>query len=90
MFLKLKRYVLTLERIKDVPSQSTLKEKAVERVETYKYLGVVFDRKLNWKENINSVLKKSELKNVLLEKAEIFWGQFRYVFCLLLFLYIML
>ena len=30
----------------------------VERVDTYKYLGVVFDRKLNWKENINSVLKK--------------------------------
>ena len=30
----------------------------VERVETYKYLGVVFGSKLNWKENINSVLKK--------------------------------
>ena len=30
----------------------------VERVETYKYLGVVFDSKLNWKENIISVLKK--------------------------------
>ena len=30
----------------------------VDRVETYKYLGVVFDSKLNWKENINSVLKK--------------------------------
>ena len=24
----------------------------------YKYLGVFFDSKLNWKENINSVLKK--------------------------------
>ena len=30
----------------------------MERVDTYKYLGVVFDSKLNWKENINSVLKK--------------------------------
>ena len=51
---------------------------SVERVETYKYLGVVFDSKLNWKENINSVLK-CELENVLLEKAGIFWSQVRYV-----------
>ena len=34
-----------------------IKGEAVERVDTYKYLGVVFDSKLNWKENINSVLK---------------------------------
>ena len=30
----------------------------MERVETYKYLSVVFDSTLNWKENINLVLKK--------------------------------
>ena len=44
------------------------------------YLGVVFDGKLNWKENINSVLKKKvNLRIVLLhEKAEIIWSQFRY------------
>ena len=35
-----------------------IKWEAVERVDTYKYLGVGFDSKLNWKENINSVLKK--------------------------------
>ena len=51
----------------------------MERVETFKYLGVVFDSKRNWKENINSVLRKSELENVLLEKAEIFWSQFGHV-----------
>ena len=49
---------------------------AEERVDAYEYLGVIFDSKLNWKENINSVLKKSELKN---EKAEIIWSKFRYV-----------
>ena len=37
---------------------TTSRQKKIERVDTYKYLGVVFDRKLNWKENINSVLKK--------------------------------
>ena len=42
-----------------------IKGEAVERVDTYKYLGVVFDSKLNWKENINSVLKKSELEECI-------------------------
>ena len=40
------------------PKPMYTKGQAVERVDTYKYLGVVFDSKLNWKENINSVLKK--------------------------------
>ena len=80
MFPKRKRCVLILGRIKDAPNQSTLmvKGEAVERVDTDKYLGVVFDNKLNWKENINSVLKKSELKNVLHEEAEIIWSKFIY------------
>ena len=56
-----------------------IKGEAVERVDTYKYLGVVFDSKLNWKENIKSVLKKSELQNVLHEKVEIIWSKFRFV-----------
>ena len=50
----------------------------MERVDTCKYLGAVFDSKLNWKENINSVLKKSELENVLHEKADITWSKFRH------------
>ena len=61
------------------PKPVYIKGEAVERVETYKYLGVVFDGKLKWKENNSSVLKKSELENVLPEKHEIFWSQFRYV-----------
>ena len=60
MFPKRKRCASILGRIKDAPKQSALKEKQLRE-----YLGVVFDSKLNWKENINSVLKKSELENVL-------------------------
>ena len=59
------------------PKPVYIKGEAVERVNTYKYLGVVFDSKLNWKENINSA-EKSELENVLHEKAEIIWSKFRY------------
>ena len=54
MFPKRKSCALILGRIKDAPNQSTLKEK---QWREYKYLGVVFDSKLNLKENINSVLK---------------------------------
>ena len=61
-----------------MPQLVYIKGEEVERVDTYKYLGVVFDSKLNWKENINSMLKKSELDNVLYEKAEIIWSKFRY------------
>ena len=61
------------------PKSVYIKGEAVERADTYKYLCVVFDSKLNWKENINTVLKKSELKNVLHEKAQIIWSQFRYM-----------
>ena len=50
------------------PKPVYIKGETVERVDTYKYLGVVFDSKLNWKENM---LKKSELENVLHEKSEI-------------------
>ena len=59
------------------PKPVYIKGEAVERVNTYKYLGVVFVSKLNWKENINSA-EKSELENVLHEKAEIIWSKFRY------------
>ena len=43
------------------PKPVYIKGEAVERVDTYKYLSVIFDSKLNWKENINSVLKKVNL-----------------------------
>ena len=44
----------------------------MERVETYKYFGVVFDSKLNWKENINSVLKKMNTRMYCLRKLRSF------------------
>ena len=51
----------------------------MERVDTYKYLGVVFDSKMNRKENINSVLKKvnsrvycmRRLRSLILESIQI-------------------
>ena len=75
---KTKKMCIYFRKNQRCPKPVYIKGEAVERVDTYKYLGVVFDSKLNWKENINSVLKKSELENVLHEKAEIIWRKFRY------------
>ena len=44
----------------------------MERVETYKYLGVVLDSKLNWKENINWLPKKVSTKMYCLRKLRSF------------------
>ena len=49
-----------------------IKGEAVERVDTYKYLGVVFDSKLNWKENITFVLKKVNLRRYCMRKVRSF------------------
>ena len=54
------------------PKPVYLKGEAVERVETYKYLDVVFGSKLNWKENINSVLKKVDTRMHCLRKLRSF------------------
>ena len=41
-----------------VPHLILIKEKDVERVETFKYLGKVLDNKLTWKQNTDSIAKK--------------------------------
>ena len=54
------------------PKPVYIKGEAVGRVETYKYLGVVFDSKLNWKDSINSVLKKVNTRMYCLRKLRSF------------------
>ena len=54
------------------PKSDHIKGEAVERVETYKYLVVVFDSKLNWKGDIHSVLKKVNLRMYCLRKLRSF------------------
>ena len=56
------------------PKSVYIKGEAVERVETYKYLGVVFDTdsKLTWKENINSMLIKVNTRMYCFRKLRSF------------------
>ena len=69
---KTKEMCIDFRKNKRCPKPVYIKGETVERVETYKYLGVVFDSKLNWNENINSVLKKVNTRMYCLRKLRSF------------------
>ena len=69
---KSKEMCIDFSKDQRCPKPVYIKGEAVERVETYKYLGVVFDSKLNWKENINSVLKEVNTRMYCLRKLKSF------------------
>ena len=74
---KMKEMCIDFRKNQRCPKPVYIKGEAVERVDTYKYLGVVFDSKLNWKENINSMLKKVNSRVYCMRKLhEINWGKF--------------
>ena len=60
---KTKEMCVDFRKNQRCPKPVYINGEAVERVDTYKYLGVVFDSKLNWKENINSVLEKKKVNS---------------------------
>ena len=68
---KTKEMCIDFRKNQRCPKLVYIKGEAVERVNTYKYLGVVFDSKLNWKE-INSVLKKVNLRMYCMRKLRSF------------------
>ena len=57
-----------------MPQPVYIKGEAVDSgaVDTYKCLGVVFDSKLSWKENNNSVLKKVNSRMYCMRKLRSF------------------
>ena len=65
---KTKELCIDFRKNQRCPKPVYIKGEAVERVDTYKYLGVVFDSNVNWKENINSVLKKVNLRMYCMRK----------------------
>ena len=73
---KTKEMCIDFRKNQRCPKPVYIKGEAVERVDTYKYLGVVFDSKLNWKENM---LKKVNSKMYWMRKLRSFnWSKLRY------------
>ena len=75
------------------PNSIVIKGVEAERVSTYKYLGVVFDSSLNWKENTNTIIQKAYSCIQCLRKLRSFDIRpdfFSFCFCFLLLLLLLL
>ena len=55
-----------------MPDFVVIKGVEVERVETYDYLGVIFDNDLSCKENTNTIVKKAHTRLNCLKKLRSF------------------
>ena len=69
---KTKKMVVDFRRNQGQSAPVVIKGNAIERVETFKYLGVLFDDRLSWKQNTNVVLKKANTRLFCLRKLKSF------------------
>ena len=69
---KTKEIIIDFRKKKTKPVEISLNNKIVERVHYFKYLGLVIDDELNWKENVNTVLKKLSPRMYCLRKLKSF------------------
>ena len=69
---KTKELVIDPRKNKAAPSPVMIKGVEIERVVTYKYLGIVIDNSLQWVKNTDAILKKVHTRLYLPEKVKIF------------------
>ena len=69
---KTKEMVIDFRTKREAPPPVILKGSEVDRVKSFKYLGVVFDDMLNWKENTNSLIKKVNTRFYCFNKLKSF------------------
>ena len=64
--------VIDFRKQTKAPDLIVIKENDLERVEIFKYLGVVLDNKLTWKQNTDSIVKKTKPRLYCLRKLRTF------------------
>ena len=69
---KTKEMVIDFRRKVPVYSDVVIKGETVEKVETYRYLGIVIDNKLSWKYNLTYIIKKTHSHLYCLTKLRSF------------------
>ena len=73
---KTKKMSIDFRKNQRCPKPVYIKGESVERVYTYKYLGVVFESNLNWRQNISSMLKKVNSRMYCMRKLRPFGVNF--------------
>ncbi len=69
---KTKELIFDFRKKKEEAVPVTINNQTIEIVESYKYLGVHLDNKLNWKENTGVLLKKAQSRLFFLRKLRSF------------------
>ena len=69
---KTKEMVIDFRKNKSTIPHITINNKIVERVDTFKYLGVVIDKELKWKQNTDNIIKKLTPRMYCLRKLKSF------------------
>ena len=69
---KTKEMIIDFRRNRAAPTPIIIKGAEIQQVETYKYLGVVVDNKLNWTHNTDAIMKKLNSRMHCLRKLNSF------------------
>ena len=69
---KTKEMVIDFRRKVPVYNDVVAKGETVEKVETYRYLGIVTENKLSWKQNLKYIIKKTHSRLYCLRKLRSF------------------
>lgn len=69
---KTREMIIDYRKNRVEPDPIVIKGKGVERVQTFKYLGVVFDSSLSWKHNTDAIVKKTNTRMYCLRKLRSF------------------
>ena len=69
---KTKEIITDFRSQENNPKPLIFKEKEVERLEMFKYLGVVLDNKLTWKNNTDVIISKIKRIMYYLWKTQVF------------------
>ena len=56
---KTKELIIDFRKVSDEPKPSLIHNEGVQVVQTYKYLGTVFDSQLKFRENTDSIIKRA-------------------------------
>ena len=78
---KTKEMVIDFRRKVPVYSDVVIKGETVEKIETYRYLGIVIDHKLSWKQNLKYIIKKTHSRFYCLRKLRSLMSVLNYCNC---------